>query len=811
MYQSLIFLMLTICSYKGHVSDNKVFVSEDIEAVPSDTSRVQDLDEVIVVSQPKESFRLRQQPMSSSMFSASDMQNLDVRDLRELSVYVPSFSMPNYGSRYTSSMYVRGIGSRINSPAVGIYMDGMPIVSKSAFNVHSYQLDRVDILRGPQGTLYGQNTEGGLIRMYSRNPMTYQGTDINLSVGTAFYRNAEISHFNKVSDKFAFSVAGFYNGQNGFFKNQTTGERADKFNEAGGKVRLVFTPTDRWNISYMADYQYVRQNGFPYGLLDLNTGETSDPSTNRQSNYRRNLFNTALDLNFRGNYFDFNSTTSYQYLKDYMMMDIDYVPEDFMHMEERQFQNAFTQEFVLKGNRKSIWHWTLGAFGSFQWMKTWAPVHFNEGITNNIAKSVRDAMYNAMLNSMAGRMAAAGMPMEMALMQAAANIEKAGGISMDVSMEVPGLFHTPTFNVGFFHESSFDITDRLRATLGVRYDYTHVKLYYDTYALMSLTANVMGQTATNNLTSYLNYKHHDNYDQFLPKVGLSYRIDDYGSNVYATWSKGYRAGGFNIQMFSDILQAELNANSQKANRSSYDIPHTETDYDNMRNTIAYKPETSMNYEFGTHLNLFNNSMQLDVSAFYMKVQNQQLSVMAGTYGYGRMMVNAGESYSCGVETTMRGKAIDNHLTWLLNYSYTHAVFKDYQDSIASANGGYELVNYKDKKVPYVPEHSFSAAADYRFDISSTGLRSIVIGANVNGLGKTYWDEENLYSQKLYLVLGAHADANFGPFTISVWGRNLTDSKYNTFAVSNSATGKKAYYAQLGNPFQIGVDFRLHIK
>ena len=166
--------------------DNHPVVSENIETLSSDSSKVQDLDEVIVISQPKESFRLRQQPISSTMFSALDIQNLDVHDLRELSVYVPSFTMPNYGSRYTSSMYVRGIGSRVNSPAVGIYIDGMPIVSKSAFNVHSYQLERVDILRGPQGTLYGQNTEGGLIRMYSRNPMNYQGTDLNLSVGNGF-------------------------------------------------------------------------------------------------------------------------------------------------------------------------------------------------------------------------------------------------------------------------------------------------------------------------------------------------------------------------------------------------------------------------------------------------------------------------------------------------------------------------------------------------------------------------------------------------------------------------------------------------
>ena len=88
------------------------------------------------------------------MYTGKEMNALGVRDLRELSSYVPSFVMPNYGSRLTSSIYVRGIGSRVNSPAVGIYEDGIPLMSKSAFNSHLYQIDRIDVLRGPQGTLY---------------------------------------------------------------------------------------------------------------------------------------------------------------------------------------------------------------------------------------------------------------------------------------------------------------------------------------------------------------------------------------------------------------------------------------------------------------------------------------------------------------------------------------------------------------------------------------------------------------------------------------------------------------------------------
>ena len=197
-----------------------------------------DLDEVVIVSQPKEVLRLRRQPLSSSVLSGRDLNNIGVRDLTDLSAYVPSFVMPSYGSRLTSSVYVRGIGSRVNNPAVGIYIDGIPLVSKNSFNFHVYQLDRVDVLRGPQGTLYGMNTEGGLMRLYSKNPINYQGTDISVGMGTHFYRNVEAAHYGRSGDNFAFSVAGFYGGQNGFFRNSVTDRRADVSNEAGAKTRL---------------------------------------------------------------------------------------------------------------------------------------------------------------------------------------------------------------------------------------------------------------------------------------------------------------------------------------------------------------------------------------------------------------------------------------------------------------------------------------------------------------------------------------------------------------------------------------------
>ena len=364
-----------------------------VSELVSDTSRVVDLDEVVVVAQPKEQTRLRLQPLSSSVFGSEQMQQLNVRDLSQLSQYVPSFSMPAYGSRLTSSMYMRGIGSRINNPAVGVYYDNIPLMSKAAFNNHFYMLDRVDILRGPQGTLYGQNTEGGLVRIYSKNPMNYQGTDIRLGIGTGLWRNVEVAHYHRPSDKLAFSVAGFYSGLKGFFKNQNFDERNDKSLEAGGKARLIYAPTRKLKFDLTVDYQWVNQNGFGYGEFSPLANEPSngefrgtipadlnvqDPATTIMNGYKRNMLNTGLAISYDMENMLFTSTTSYQFLQDRMLMDQDYMTPDYLQLEQRQKMNALTQEFVLRSHDKSRWQHATGLYGSYQWLRTDAPVYFGD-------------------------------------------------------------------------------------------------------------------------------------------------------------------------------------------------------------------------------------------------------------------------------------------------------------------------------------------------------------------------------------------------------------------------------------------------
>lgn len=767
-------------------ADAVLSLSENAES-RIDTSRVVDLDELIIVSQPKEVASLRRQPLSSTVFTDRELTRLGIRNMSQLAAYVPTLAIPQYGSRLTSSTYIRGIGSRTGSSAVGVYYDNIPLVDKSANNRHFYQTDRIDVLRGPQGTLYGINAEGGIIRMYSKNPMNYQGTDLRMGIATGLCSNVEVAHYHRPSEHFAFSTAAFYNGQKGFFHNSFLDKRADTSNEAGGKFRVMWMPTSRLTFDLTADYQYVNQDAFPYGEYDNDTHEFSDPYTTFLNGYRRQMVTTGLNISYSMPGLLLSSTTSHQYIDDKMIMDQDYLSADYMRLEQMQKMNAFTQEVTLRSTGDASWHHASGVFFSYKWLRTLGPVYFGDDMNKSILSYL-------------------GMP-EM--------IAKQMTLSEN---SVPGTFHTPQLNFGVYHESNISLSDRLQLTLGLRFDHQNVKIDYDTEAhfRLSCDAQMMGRPVKfdSRYVSQLVSSTSEGYNQLLPKFALSYQLND-ADNIYAVVSKGFRAGGYNLQMFSDIFQTEqrsLGAKMAALMKGDMTVEHTQNDYDNVNNTISYKPEESWNYEAGIRLNLFGGRLHADLAAFYMRIQNQQLSVMAGNYGYGRMMVNAGRSASCGVELSLRGSAFDDRLTWTATYGFTNSTFRNYTDSIAmrTADGklSYTNIDYRGKKVPFVPTHTMSVVADYRFPLASRSLHNIIVGANIVGNGPTYWDADNLYKQNFYAVLGAHVTLDFGSVDLDVWGRNLTDTGYNTFLVNSSVDGTPRSFAQRGLPIQAGIDLRL---
>ena len=235
------------------------------EDFPKDSLKIVDIEEVVVIATPKENRKLRDLPVAATVLSQDNMRANQVNSVKNLTGIVPNLFIPDYGSKLTTSIYIRGIGSRINTPSVGLYVDNIPYIDKSAFDFNYADIERIDILRGPQGTLYGRNTMGGLIKVHTKSPFTYQGTDIRMGAATYNNYNVSLTHYHRTSDRFAFSTGGFYEHTGGFFENSArNNEKVDKSNAGGGRFRGIYLPTSNLKIDMALSYEYSDQGGYPY-------------------------------------------------------------------------------------------------------------------------------------------------------------------------------------------------------------------------------------------------------------------------------------------------------------------------------------------------------------------------------------------------------------------------------------------------------------------------------------------------------------------------------------------------------------------
>lgn len=122
----------------------------------------------------KQDARIREDAVSATVIGRAALEELNTVSLKGISDVVPNLYIPDYGSRITSSIYVRGLGARMDHPAVGLNVDNVPYLNKNAYDFDIADIESVEMLRGPQSTLYGRNTMGGLINVQTLSPMRWQ-------------------------------------------------------------------------------------------------------------------------------------------------------------------------------------------------------------------------------------------------------------------------------------------------------------------------------------------------------------------------------------------------------------------------------------------------------------------------------------------------------------------------------------------------------------------------------------------------------------------------------------------------------------
>ena len=709
------------------------------------------LNEIEVVANLKQTERLERLPLSYSELPMKALEREGISAIKEFSSYAPNFYQPDYGSRITSSIYVRGFGSRMDQPVVGLNVDGVPLMNKNAFDFDFLDVRRIELLRGPQGTLYGRNTSGGVINITTLSPFVWQGLKAAVEYDSKESWLARLSYYG-TSGKgnaagiesggkgFGYSFAASLRHQRGEHINTATGEYADWGNDVGIRNRLQWRRGRGWSLDNTIMFSYTRQGGYPYRHFDATSGVLEPLAYNDTCGYRRLFVTEGFSAVKRGEKVQLSLVTGINWLDDKMRLDQDFTTRDYFTLTQKQRELTLSQEVVVKNASKSDrWQWLAGAFLFWKEQKISAPVDFHkEGIEDLILSGVNSILSRVMPHAR---------------------------LSLtEESFPIESDFRIPTWGAALFHESNWRFGKWL-ITAGIRLDLERASMTYDSRSLVHYRLTPMMPAAKELLTTFAGRESVD-FARVLPKLAVSY-ITEHG-DIYATVTRGYRAGGFNTNIFSDMLQNNMMNNMMK----DMGLPPAMTDkvpaFTDAENA-TFKPEENWNFELGAHLQPLKG-LEISLSTFYILCKNQQVTVLPSGMSTGRMMSNAAKSHSLGAEMLLSYRRGGLNLS--AAYGLTRAEFDRYDDGVA---------DYKGKRLPYAPSSTLSAVAGYRWNFSGAGaLKALEAGANFNGIGKIWWDNANEESQAFYSLLGAHLTADFGRFRITAWGKNILDTKYNTF-------------------------------
>ena len=688
---------------------------------------------MITIAAVKEQVPLEKVASAVSAISYEALQKNSTYRPNALSSIIPGLHIPEYGASLTSTIYLRGLGSRMENPVMGLYIDGIPVIDKNAYDFDWEGVTRATMLRGPQGTLYGRNAMSGVLSLSTFSPCDDYRPTLRIEYGTANTVRAGISF---TAGKSALSAT--FRHTDGFFNNTFKGEPCDPYDGLALRWKWVSHCTEHLCMTNTLSANISKEGGFAYGMWKENT--QYPVSYNDEGSYKRLSVIEGFRLHRRGELLVTDATASLQLLADDMRMDQDYTEKSIFTLQQKQLSGAGTMEVTIRrADEEALWQPQTGLFTFYRLNQLSAPVTFK-----------RDGIETLILNN-----ANSHIPTEIGYL----------AIS-DMEMPVYSDFMIDTWNAALFHESVFDL-DRWLITAGVRFDYEGGTMDYDCLTRLHYRFEPI-MTADRDLSIPYKGTVSHSHLEVLPKLSVLFKASD-AITLFSTVSKGYRAGGFNTQIFSDILQnmtmnATMNDMGVYLDRPFISVSAKNTEYD---------PETAWNMEAGTRIR--HESFSVEASAYYMDVRNQQLTVFPPGMSTGRMMTNAGRSRSMGVET---------ELGWNPGQFRSHISYAWCDARFVSFNDGNN--DYSGNRLPYVPEHTLYANAGYSFNI---GSKTLDIDASLRGEGPFCWNESATQSEPFRLRAGARVALVFNDWELYVRADNLTDEP-----------GRCFYFKSMGNEF-----------
>ena len=728
---------------------NAVATTAPANATTTEANAAQSGQSDIVVTARRRNELLIDVPIAVTAFTGEQLARQGALDITDIGASTPNVTIEtSRGTNTTLTAFIRGVGQQDPvagfEQGVGLYLDDVYLNRPQAAVLDIYDVERIEVLRGPQGTLYGRNTIGGAIKYVTRRLADKPQLAVRANLGT--YRQADlvVSASTPLSSTFRVGASVARLSRGGFGKNRTTG--ADNYNKDVWATRgtLEFEPSDGTFFRLSGDYSWDKSN--PRGGHRLIPGLLSGAPV------LKNVFDSQGALNdpkqnVRGggvalhgeiglnDWLKFRTITAYRKDRSKTPIDFDALPAVDVDVPAIYHNRQFSQELQLVVDRGPL----AGVLGAYY--------------LNANAKNVFDVRLYTTLARLPGLTAAT-----------------AGDVD------------TKTWAI--FGDFSYDVTPKISLSLGGRYtnDKRHARVLRQTYILGGQPdlggSNGFGVGTVIATTSNFEGRRKDT--AFTPRASISFKPNP-NHNIYLSYSRGFKGGGFDPRGQS----------SQAPTQSAQDV------YDFM----AFDPEKVDSYELGWKASVFDRRLQFATAIFDAEYKDVQVPgsagcVIGGIATFCGITTNAGKARFRGLEFEGNLRAAENlanagdRLNFSATLGYLDAKYLQFITNIAGV-GPVDVA--KERKIQNTPKWTMSGGIDY-----DTPLGSGRLDANANLSYRSKSQQFELATPGLDQKGFALLDANLvwrsvgNRFTIGLHGKNLTNKKYVTsgynFLAQNPHTG-----------------------
>jgi iron complex outermembrane receptor protein len=684
------------------------------------------LEEIVVTAQRREE-SLYDVPIAITALSGDFLEQNQVFTAEALSLYTPSLHI--FAEAVNTEFYtIRGIG-RANEDlgsdsGVAVFIDDVYVARQGAANLVLFDVERAEVLRGPQGTLWGKNATGGAINVITRKPTGeiggYIGADIG-DYGTMNLRAAADAPL--IEDTLNARVAFVSRERDGLYRNLTTGEDGNNVNTQAFRGTLSYTPSDATEVVLSADWARSEQDGVLksvivdvpgtlYVLKDFFLvtfpGQESDLRTSRSGVHGGQgieQYGATLMIDHELSTMNLVSITGYRTEDSHHAEDNDRAPERSGDVWSVQDSSTFSQEFRLNSSSDGPSTWTAG----FYW--------FHE-------EGDRDQSRYSDFFGPGGLIGPGSPEFQNSTTTFKQNIE------------------TDSFAV--FGQYTYAFNDQWSVTLGGRYTDETKDYFIDAFAVpnvpggddFSLFIPDGAFTASSSAS----------WTEFTPRVSVQFAPSD-NINTYFSYSEGFKSGGYNGSP------------------------------DNAAGVVPFRPEQAESYELGLKGLFFGGQMSANIAGFFTDYTDMQLQGFDPVTG-SPITNNAASAEISGLEVEATG-LIGDGFQYVIGASFLSHEFKDYFIEVFDPTivGGppFRVVDKAGDRIGLIPEYNYHVGLSYTWPLSGGG--SMTLGGDLAAVDETITVFNTMWSNAYEVFDARLVWQSSGSWSTTLWVRNLFDEDY----------------------------------